>query len=268
MSGVRWTLRPRSMLRFVRIRKSHARRFVPGWNDRQLRKARAYVSWTRSSASSREPTSRRATPYTWSDRSRAPVASCRAALSEVSLTRSTVAACSVNNDASHRAIPGRPRGMNGYEFITAVDDKRWGTVVDRRQGYVIVEHGTLRKHCYAVPESAVEVDEEAKQVRTTLSGDLIGESPRVESDFDEQAVARHYGLSGMQDAPPTEGYGATTADDPAQGAEYREQVSGLDTAVEQRAKAREGTAEATDAMPDESPALLGDRLSDVRDDER
>ncbi len=41
------------MLRFVRIRKSHARRFVPGSNERQLRNARAKVSWTRSSASSR-----------------------------------------------------------------------------------------------------------------------------------------------------------------------------------------------------------------------
>ena len=37
------------------MRSSHARRFVPGVNERQLRNARAYVSCTRSSASSFEP---------------------------------------------------------------------------------------------------------------------------------------------------------------------------------------------------------------------
>ena len=35
------------------MRRSQARRFVPGVNERQLRNARAYVSCTRSSASSR-----------------------------------------------------------------------------------------------------------------------------------------------------------------------------------------------------------------------
>lgn len=156
--------------------------------------------------------------------------------------------------------------MTGYDFITAVDDKQWGTVVDRQNGYVIVEHGTLRKHRYAVPETAIEVDEDARQVRTTLSGDLIGDSPKVDDGFDHAAVAHHYGLGGVDEAPPTEGYGETTADDPAQGAEYREQASGVETAVEQRAKAREGTSQETDGMIDESPALLGDRLSDVRDE--
>lgn len=158
--------------------------------------------------------------------------------------------------------------MDGYELITAVDDKRWGTVVGEEGDYVIVEHGALRKHRYAVPRSAVEVDEDEKQVRTTLSGELIGESPRVDDGFDRNAVARHYGLAGDDEAPPTEGYGDTVTDDPARGAEYEEQQAGVDSAVEERARIREGGMDATDAMPDESPALLGDRLSDVRDDER
>lgn len=158
--------------------------------------------------------------------------------------------------------------MNGYDFITAVDDKKWGTVVDQQGDYVFVEHGTLRKHRYAVPKSAVEVDESAEEVRTTLSGELISESPRVDDGFDRQAVDRHYGLAGTEAAPPTEGYGDTVSDDPARGAEYQEQQAGLDTAVEERAQIREGSAEATDGMPDESPALLGDRLSDVPEDRR
>jgi hypothetical protein len=134
--------------------------------------------------------------------------------------------------------------MNGYDLITAVDDKQWGTVVDRQDDFLIVEHGTLRKHRYAVPMSSVDVDEEAKEARTTLSGELIGESPKVDHGFERETVERHYGL------------GETS------------EVAGAETATEERAGIREGTAESTDAMPDESPALLGDRLSDVPEDRR
>src|SRR5205085_3759142 len=52
----------------VRMRSSHARRFVPGVYDRHDRNARAYVSCTSSSASSREFERCRATRYTWSER--------------------------------------------------------------------------------------------------------------------------------------------------------------------------------------------------------
>jgi hypothetical protein len=138
--------------------------------------------------------------------------------------------------------------MDGYDFITAVDDKHWGKVVGEQDGYVIVEHGTLRKHRYAVPMSAVDVDEEAQVVRTTLSGELISESPKVDGGFDANAVARHYGLDDADAPSPAEAFGG-------------------DTAVEERAQIREGSPQATDGMPDESPALLGDRLSDVREDE-
>jgi hypothetical protein len=142
-----------------------------------------------------------------------------------------------------------PNDMDGYDFITAVDDKRWGTVVGREGEYVIVEHGALRKHRYAVPESAVDVDEQAREVRTTLSGELISESPKVDGDFDGDAVARHYGLDDADGPAPAERFGG-------------------DTAVEERAQIREGSAESTDGMPDESPALLGDRLTDVREDQK
>jgi hypothetical protein len=151
--------------------------------------------------------------------------------------------------------------MDGYDFITAVDDKHWGTVVGRQDAYIIVEHGTLRKHRYAVPESSVDVDESAQEVRTTLSGELISESPRVDDGFDSDAVARHYGLTDT-----TIEY-EPAADDPGRGPEYQQQRAGLESSVEERARIREGDADTTDAMPDESPALLGDRLSDVREDE-
>lgn len=134
--------------------------------------------------------------------------------------------------------------MNGYDLITAVDDKRWGTVVDQQDDFVIVEHGSLRKHRYAVPKSSVDVDEDAKEVRTSLSGELIGESPKVDDGFDRGAIARHYGLGDTSE------------------------TTGGETATQERAEIREGTAESTDGMPDESPALLGDRLSDVPEDRR
>lgn len=151
--------------------------------------------------------------------------------------------------------------MDEYDFITAVDDKQWGKVVGRQDGFVIVEHGTLRKHRYAVPEEAVEVDDESKEVRTSLSGELIGESPKVDDGFDRDAIARHYGLV------DTSIEYASAADDPARGPEYLQQRVGVETSVEERARIREGSADETDAMPDESPALLGDRLADVREDE-
>ena len=151
--------------------------------------------------------------------------------------------------------------MDGYDFITAVDDKQWGKVVGRENGFVIVEHGTLRKHRYAVPEESVDVDDDAKEVRTSLSGELIGESPKVDDGFDRDAIARHYGL-----VDTTVEY-ASAAEDPARGPEYQEQRAGIESSVEERARIREGSGDDTDAMPDESPALLGDRLSDVREDE-
>jgi hypothetical protein len=157
--------------------------------------------------------------------------------------------------------------MDGYDFMTAVDGKHWGTVVGREGDYVIVEHGTLRKHRYAVPEASVEIDDGARQVRTSLSGELISDSPKVDGGLDVGAVARHYGLVGTEAEPLTEGYGETVAEDPASGAESGEQRRGVETAVEARARIREGDADATDAMPDDSPALLGDRLADVREDE-
>lgn len=132
--------------------------------------------------------------------------------------------------------------MNGYDLITVVDDKRWGTVVDEKDEYVVVEHGTLRKHRYAVPKASVEVDKAAQEVRTTLSGELIGDSPAVDDGFDQEAVAQHYGLGDTSE------------------------LEGIETATEERARIREGSADATGGMPDESPALLGDRLSDVRDE--
>ena len=72
----------------------------------------------------------------------------------------------------------------------------------------------------------------------------------MEDDFNREDVDRHYGLASTKLSPTTQGYGDTIFDDPARGAEYQEQQAGLETAVEERAKIREGTAETTDGMPE------------------
>src|SRR3954449_11674478 len=92
------------MFRFVRMRSSHARRFVPGVYERHDLNARAYVSWTSSSASSRDPLRCRATRKTWSasasassskrTRSRASVAILVASsVITATVTKSTCSSC-------------------------------------------------------------------------------------------------------------------------------------------------------------------------------
>jgi hypothetical protein len=131
--------------------------------------------------------------------------------------------------------------MEGYELISVVDDEKLGTVVRVEGDYVVFEHGLLRKQHHAVPLTAVEVDDDARALRTTLSKELIEGSPRVDDgEFDRDALARHYGT------PDTAG-----------------------EAVHERIEAREGTeGDRPGGIPQESPAMLGERYSgaDVPED--
>jgi hypothetical protein len=160
--------------------------------------------------------------------------------------------------------------MQGYDLISTSDDEKIGTVVSAEADYVIVEHGMLRKQRHAVPLTTVEVDDGERQVRTTLSRALIEDSPKIDDDaFDRAAVARHYGLADTSEAPPTEGYGDSVATDPAEGAELQAERAGVETAVEQRARIREGReGDRAGGIPQESPAMLGERYKDVPDEER
>jgi hypothetical protein len=107
--------------------------------------------------------------------------------------------------------------MDGYDLITS-DDKHLGHVVGTAGANVIVEHGHLRKTRHAIPQTFIDVHEEEHLVRTTLSKQLIEDSPKLhgEGDVDEDQIAAYYGLAGGDaTAPATEGYGALNADDPA-----------------------------------------------------
>jgi len=106
--------------------------------------------------------------------------------------------------------------VDGYELVTS-DDKRLGHVVGTVGGNAIVEHGHVRKTRHAVPETFLEVHDEERIVRTTLSKQLIEESPKLRDagDVDETEIAAYYGLASGDPAPATEGYGALDPDDPA-----------------------------------------------------
>jgi hypothetical protein len=131
--------------------------------------------------------------------------------------------------------------MEGYDVISVVDDKTLGTVVREEGDYVVFEHGTFRKQLHAVPRTTVEVDTERREVRTTLSKELIEESPKVGQDgLDREALARHYGT-------PDTG----------------------EQAVRERLETREVEGgDRPGGIPQESPGMLGERYSgaDVPED--
>jgi hypothetical protein len=131
--------------------------------------------------------------------------------------------------------------MQGYDVVSHEDEKVVGHVVDKVGGNYIVEQGLLRKTKHALPEEFAHVDEAAQRLVLTIPKELVADSPKVNGDVDEQAVAAHYGIAdtSVDDAP---GY--------------------VDSEVVQnRVSARE-EVEPTDGIR-ESPALLGDRYDDT-----
>jgi hypothetical protein len=131
--------------------------------------------------------------------------------------------------------------MQGYDVVTHDDEKVVGHVVDKVGRNYIVEQGVLRKTKHALPEDFARLDEEGRRLVITVPKDLLDDSPKVNGDVDEDAVAAHYGLAD------------TTVDEPP---------GFIDSeVVEGRVSAREGV-EPTDGIR-ESPALLGDRYDDT-----
>jgi hypothetical protein len=129
--------------------------------------------------------------------------------------------------------------MDDYEVIGSDGDKV-GHVVGQEDDLIIVERGTLRKHRYALPKTFVEIDNEAGVVRTTLSKQLIEDSPEVDDGVDEQQIAAYYGLASGEVQPETHGYGFVEPDDPAVSAESQTRRAGIIPPEEERARIREG----------------------------
>jgi nucleotide-binding universal stress UspA family protein len=139
--------------------------------------------------------------------------------------------------------------MEGFDVVT-FDDEKVGTVVGESGDYLIVEHGLIRKSKRALPREFAHVDDGEQQVRITVGKEMFLGSPELDGELDERAVAEYYGL-------------AQSATAPASSAEEQAQRAGVETAVEERARIREGEPEI-----EESPALLGDRMAGVEAERR
>ena len=129
--------------------------------------------------------------------------------------------------------------MDGYDVI-ASDGHSVGKVVGERGDAIVLEHGLLRKHRRALPKTFVEVHDDERVVRTTLSKQLIEDSPEVDDDVDDQQIAAYYGLAGDDEQPDTLGYGELGADETAVSAELQTRRAGLLSPEQQRARTREG----------------------------
>jgi hypothetical protein len=130
--------------------------------------------------------------------------------------------------------------MDDFEVIDN-DNHNVGHVVGEEADSIIVERGHLRKHRHAVPRTFVVVDEDARVVRTTVSKELIEDSPEVNDDgVDERAIAAYYGLAGGYEQPDTLGYGEVAADETAISADLQTRRAGIIPPEEKRARMREG----------------------------
>jgi hypothetical protein len=154
--------------------------------------------------------------------------------------------------------------MDGYDVVTT-DDEKIGKVVGESGAYLIIEHGALRKSKHALPREFAHVDESEQQVRISVSKNVFCDSPKLNGELDEQAVAEHYGLA-PSPGPGTEGYGESVAGDPSRSAEEQGSRDGVMPAAEERARIQGGHENS--GLPQESPALLGDHLADVDERER
>ena len=157
--------------------------------------------------------------------------------------------------------------MEGYDVVTT-EDQKVGKVVGTHGDDLIVESGHIKKTKHVLPSTFAEIDESEGVVRTSISKEMFDESPKVNGDVDTTEIADYYGLAGGSEAPPTEGYGETVADDPAIGSETQAERAGITPAPQERAEAREHLRDSTQPgvdTPEESPALLGDRYRETRD---
>ncbi len=153
--------------------------------------------------------------------------------------------------------------MRDYDVLT-FDNEKVGRVIDMERDYLIIEHGLLKtKH--ALPRTFAEVDESEHVVRTTLSKELIYDSPKVNGEIDRQAVAEHYGLAEGYEDPMTRGAGELLPDDPARSAEEDAVRAGVDP-VHERVAIREGLSSGEGPHDrGNSPGITGgDRFRDAR----
>jgi hypothetical protein len=151
--------------------------------------------------------------------------------------------------------------MEGYDVVT-IDDEKVGTVAGESQDFLIVEHGLIKKSRHALPRQIAQVNDEAEEVRITVGKDVFLDSPEIDGEPDQRVVREYYGLA-PSEGPGTEGYGATDAGDPARSSEEQGLRNEVEPAEAERARIRTG-----EPQLEESPGLLGDRMTGVEEERR
>ena len=152
--------------------------------------------------------------------------------------------------------------MHNWDVVTSDGDKV-GHVVGEHGDYLIVEQGTIRKAKHALPRTFAHPMPDAEQICISVPKNALQDSPKVNGDFDEEAIARFWGLSSGYEEPPTEGGGSMNDDDPAWGPDQDAAAAGHLSAEKQRARIREhGRAE---RRPPSSPGFLGERKPPARE---
>ena len=157
--------------------------------------------------------------------------------------------------------------MEGYDVVTT-DAEKVGKVVGTHGDHLIVEQGTIRKSKHALPRTFAAVDDSERVVRMTIGKQIFCNSPKVNGEVDEVAIADYYGLAGGSEAPPTEGWGESLPDDPSRGSETQAERDGVTPAPQERAEMRKQMVEGGSGLPDESPGALTDRLAGVDEHEQ
>ena len=159
--------------------------------------------------------------------------------------------------------------MEGYDVLT-YDGHKFGRVVRAEGNTLVVEHGTLIKHCIALPRELADVDAEGEVVQTTVSKRLLEEAPRVKNGHvDEDKVAAYYGLARGYEAPSTGGYGDVLPGEAGRSAEEDAHRLGVTTDEEERATVRSGAAAGEGRLDRGVSAGMtgGDRYRDAPSDE-
>ena len=87
------------------------------------------------------------------------------------------------------------------QTVVTSDDHNLGTVVDDRDGCVIIETGHVFKTKHAIPREFLhEVDGE---LRATVTKDVVDDSPKVDLDeWDCSVIRLHYGIDGPFEVDP------------------------------------------------------------------
>jgi hypothetical protein len=82
--------------------------------------------------------------------------------------------------------------VEGTDVVTYDEDKL-GTVVEKRDDFVIIESGHVFKSKHAIPRDFIH--EQDGVLVATVAKDVVMDSPKLDNGtFDADAVRRHYGL--------------------------------------------------------------------------